>query len=115
VSSLSSAGERERRRHKAPHVSVGSIVLPDGELQTVTRDIQRAGCENSTCPANWRCSNTPLAAAHGHSFRPKAPRLKTGCKAMNLAWSSGRELSQELFEGLFSRSASGLNGLIEGR
>jgi hypothetical protein len=31
-----------------------------------------------------------------------------------LAWSSGRKLSQELFEGLFSRSTSGLNGLIGG-
>jgi hypothetical protein len=47
----------------------------------------------------------------------KAPRLKTGCRAMNHvpARSSGRELGQELFEGLFSRSVSGLNGFIKDR
>jgi hypothetical protein len=47
----------------------------------------------------------------------KAPRVKTGCRAMNhvLARSSGRELGQELFEGLFSRSVSGLNGFIKDR
>jgi hypothetical protein len=32
-----------------------------------------------------------------------------------LAQSSGRELSQELLEGLFPRSVSGLNGFIEDR
>jgi hypothetical protein len=47
----------------------------------------------------------------------KASRLKTGCRAMNhvLACSSGRELGQEPFEGVFSRSVGGLNGFIKDR
>jgi hypothetical protein len=45
------------------------------------------------------------------------PRVKTGCRAMNhvLARSSDRELGQELFEGLSSRSLGGLNGFIKDR
>jgi hypothetical protein len=61
--------------------------------------------------------NTPLTAAHGRSFRPKkgpAPEDRMRGHEPPAGVSSGRELSQELFEGLFSRSASGLNGLIEG-
>jgi len=50
-------------------------------------------------------------ARSSHAYTACTPRSRYH----PLPRSSGRELSQELFEGLFSRSVSRLNGFIEDR
>jgi hypothetical protein len=88
----------------------------------MVHDIPCAGCETAYPCSQLAMFDTPLTGAQQTFLQAKkAPEDRmqghapeSGIDA-SLARSSGRKLDQQLFEGLFSRSVSGLNGFIEGR